>query len=113
MSEASTNKGEVLFEIINLTTDSPGKESLGYLYSPNGYYDGCVTKSFYNFLKKDNDDVRLKIINVATKAQGYSSSVYGRGYVNKYQPQQGEGRSVLKKNIRNYSRRSTRTRSSM
>ena len=91
VSEAFTNKGEVLFEIINLTTDSPGKESLGYLYSPNGYYDGCVTKSFYNFLKKDNDDVRLKIINVATKAQGYSSSVYGRGYVNKYQPQQGEG----------------------
>lgn len=91
VSEASTNKGEVLFEIINLTTDSPGKESLGYLYSPHGYYDGCVTKSFYNFLKKDNDDVRLKIINVATKAQGYSSSIYGRGYVNKYQPQQGEG----------------------
>ena len=85
------NPGEVLFEIVNLTTDSPGKESLGYLYSPGGYSDGCVTASFYNFLSKDKDDVRLKVINVATKANYSSSSVYGRGYVNKFQPQQGEG----------------------
>lgn len=84
------NQGEVLFEIINLTTDSPGKESLGYLYSPSGYSDGCVTASFYNFLSKDQNDVRLKVINVATKANYSSSSIYGRGYVNKFQPQQGE-----------------------
>lgn len=89
VSAASTNKGEVLFEIINLTTDSPGKESLGYLYSPSGYADACVTASFYNELSKDPNDVRLKVINVAEKKQ-YSSSIYGRGYVNKYQPQQGE-----------------------
>ena len=90
VSAASSNKGEVLFEIINLTTDSPGKESIGYLYSPGGYADACVTVSFYNYLSKDKDDVRLKIINVATKKQGYSSSIYDRGYVNKFQPQQGE-----------------------
>ena len=90
VSAASTNKGEVLFEIINLTTDSPGKESLGYLYSPGGYADACVTASFYNYLSQDKDDVRLKIINIATKKQGYSSSIYDRGYVNKFQPQQGE-----------------------
>ena len=90
VSAASTNKGEVLFEIINLTTDSPGKESLGYLYSPSGYADACVTASFYNELSKDPNDVRLKVINVAEKKQYSSSSIYGRGYVNKYQPQQGE-----------------------
>lgn len=90
VSAASASKGEVLFEIINLTTDSPGKESLGYLYSPGGYADACVTASFYNLLSKDPNDVRLKIINVATKSQYSSSSIYGRGYVNKYQPQQGE-----------------------
>lgn len=84
------NRGEVLFEIVNLTTDSPGKESLGYLYSPSGYSDGCVTASFYNHLCEDPNDVRLKVIKVAAKGQ-YSSSVYGRGYVNKFQPQQGEG----------------------
>jgi len=90
VSETSAHKGEVLFEIINLTTDSPGKESLGYLNAPGGYADACVTVSFYNYMQKDPDDVRNKIINVATKKQGYSSSIYDRGYINKYQPQQGE-----------------------
>ncbi len=97
-NDASKQKpGEVLFEIINLTTDSPGKESLGYLYNPSGYADGCVTVSFYNYLSKDKDDVRLKIINVATKDKYSSSSVYGRAFVNKYQPQQGE--NVMDANI--------------
>lgn len=90
-NDASKQKpGEVLFEIVNLTTDSPGKESLGYLYSPGGYADGCVTASFYNLMLKNAKDVRLKIINVATKDKYSSSSIYGRAFVNKFQPQQGE-----------------------
>lgn len=90
-NDASKQKpGEVLFEIVNLTTDSPGKESLGYLYAPDGYADGCVTASFYNMMLKDANDVRLKIINVATKDKYSSSSIYGRAFVNKFQPQQGE-----------------------
>ncbi len=90
-NDATASKpGEVLFEIINLTTDSPGKESLGYLNSPSGYSDACVTCSFYNFLSEDPNDVRLKIINVAQKPTYTSSSVIARGYVNKYQPQAGE-----------------------
>ena len=91
VTASSNYKGEVLFEIINLTTDSPGKESLGYLYSPGGYADACVTASFYNELQKDPKDVRNQIINVAEKKKYSSSSIYGRGYVNKFQPQQGEG----------------------
>ena len=39
---------------------------------------------------KDANDVRLKIINVATKDKYSSSSIYGRAFVNKFQPQQGE-----------------------
>lgn len=88
---SALNPGEVLFEIVNLTTDSPGKESLGYLNSPDGYYDVCVTASFYNEMVKDKNDARYKIINIATKGKYESSSIYGRGYINKYQPQQGEG----------------------
>lgn len=38
--------GEVLFEIVNLTTDSPGKESMGYLNSYDGYDDMCITSFF-------------------------------------------------------------------
>lgn len=75
-----TKRGEVLFEIINLTDDSPGKESLGYLHNPNGYSDIAVTGSFYKLLTEDPNDVRAKLISISGK----------RGYVNKYQPQEGE-----------------------
>ena len=87
VNASSAHKGEVLMEVINLTTDSPGKESLGYLNSPSGYGDEAVTASFYNLLSKDSKDVRLKLINI-TK---------GWGYVNKYQPQQGE--NIMDANI--------------
>ena len=78
--DSSANKpGEVLFEIVNLTTDSPGKEALGYL-SGTGYKDYCVTASFYNLMASDSKDVRNKIFKVSSKI----------AYVNKYQPQEGE-----------------------
>lgn len=76
-----SNPGEVLFEIVNLTTDSPGKESMGYLSSYSGYSDLCITCSFYQLLKQDPNDVRLKILS-------FDKTYYA--YVNKYQPQQGE-----------------------
>ena len=72
--------GEVLFEIVNLTTDSPGKESLGYLNSGSGYKDYCLTISFYNLLASDSKDVRNQVIKISSKVP----------YVNKYQPQEGE-----------------------
>mgnify|MGYP002626419746 CR=1 FL=1 len=75
----ASNPGEVLFEIVNLTTDSPGKEALGYL-SGTGYKDYCVTASFYNLMASDSKDVRNKIFKVSSKI----------AYVNKYQPQEGE-----------------------
>lgn len=78
---SASNPGEVLFEIVNLTTDSPGKESMGYLNSYNGYDDMCITCSFYQFLKQDPKDVRLKLLSFDKKYYAY---------VNKYQPQQNE-----------------------
>lgn len=77
---SASKPGEVLFEIVNSTTDSPGKESLGYLHSGSGYKDLCVTGSFYKLLSSDSKDVRLKLISIASKI----------GYCNKYQPQEGE-----------------------
>lgn len=73
--------GEVLFEIVNLTTDSPGKESMGYLNSKDGYDDMCITCSFYHLLSQDPDDVRLKLLKL-------DKTYYA--YVFKYQPQQNE-----------------------
>ena len=73
-------KGEVLFEIVNTTDDSPGKESLGRLHSPSGYKDICLTSSFYALLNEGPDDVRLKLLEYSSK----------RAFVKKYQPQDGE-----------------------
>lgn len=78
---SASNPGEVLFEIVNLTTDSPGKESMGYLNSKDGYDDMCITCSFYQFLKEDPNDVRLKLLSFDKKYYAY---------VFKYQPQQNE-----------------------
>ncbi len=49
---SASNPGEILFEIVNLTTDSPGKESMGYLNSYNGYDDMCITCSFLSIIKE-------------------------------------------------------------
>lgn len=77
-SEASDRApGEVLFEIINETTDSPGKESMGFLNSSSGYDDMCVTSSFYNLIREDPDDVRIKLMKSDRKRYEY---------VFKYQP---------------------------
>lgn len=80
--------GEVLFEIVNLTTDSPGKESMGYLNSKDGYDDMCITTSFYELLKEDPDDIRLKLLISDKKRYLYAY---------KYQPQEGE--SITDANI--------------
>lgn len=72
--------GEVLFEIVNLTVDSPGKESMGYLCSSKGYKDLILTSSFYQMLKSDPQDVRNKLYVVSSKV----------AYINKYQPQGNE-----------------------
>lgn len=85
---SKSKPGEVLFEIVNLTTDSPGKESMGYLNSKDGYDDMCITCSFYHFLMEDPDDVRLKLLS-------FDKTYYA--YVFKYQPQQGE--SITDANI--------------
>ena len=69
-----------MFEIVNTTDDSPGKESLGRLHSPSGYKDICLTSSFYALLNEDPDDVRLNLLEYSSK----------RAFVKKYQPQDEE-----------------------
>lgn len=77
---SSIKRGEILFEIVNIPDDSPGKESLGYLHNGNGYADIVLTGSFYNMLQEDKNDVRNKLISIVSKY----------AYINKYQPQEGE-----------------------
>ena len=77
---SASDPGETLLEVINLTEDSPGKEALGYLHRGRGYKDIICTSSFYDMLTKDKNDVRTKLLTVASK----------RAYCNKFQPQENE-----------------------
>lgn len=77
------NPGETLFEIINLTDDSPGKEALGYLYDDYGYYDIICTSSFYSLLSSDSKDVRNSIAPISSKRTK-------RVFIKKYAPQGSE-----------------------
>ena len=79
---ASGDPGEVLFELVNLTVDGVGKESLGYLCLSTGYDDYCLTSSFYELMQEDPDDVRNKAYTVVEKTK--------RAYIAKYQPQNGK-----------------------
>lgn len=66
---------EVFFEVVNLLTDGPGKEGIGYLCSPDGYKDIILTSSFYDFMQQDKNDVRFKMIEVVSK-RAYCSAKY-------------------------------------
>lgn len=77
---SASEPGEVLFEIVNTTVDSPGKESMGYLCWRSGYSDMILTSSFFGLLSEDPDDVRNKVYEI------YKA----KAYINKYQPQKGE-----------------------
>ena len=61
--DASASKpGEVLFEIVNLTTDSPGKESMGYLNS----YDGYAYVNKYQPQREENiEDANIPLIRLS------------------------------------------------
>ena len=72
---------EVFFEIVNLITDSPGKESIGYLCSSSGYKDMILTSSFVAFLQQDKDDVRYQMFKISSK----------RAYIQKYPGENGDG----------------------
>lgn len=82
MAWSEAFSSEVLFEIVNLLTDNPGKESIGYLCSPDGYKDMILTGSFYDFMMQDKDDVRFKMIDIVSK-RAY--------YTNKYPGENGDG----------------------
>lgn len=76
---------EVLFEIVNITTDGPGKESMGYLCSKDGYGDMILTTGFMALLQEDKNDIRHKAIKRITDSK--KNVTY---YINKYQPEGGE-----------------------
>lgn len=79
---ASSDPGEVLFELVNLTVDGVGKESIAYLCLQRGYDDYCLTSSFYELMQEDPDDVRNHAYTVDSKTK--------RAYIAKYQPQNGK-----------------------
>jgi hypothetical protein len=57
---------ESIFEIINTISDSPGFNSLGHFFVPDGYADALVPEDLINTY--DPDDVRLSVIIAGTKS---------------------------------------------
>lgn len=74
---------ETLFELVNLVTDRAGNNGIGYLCWDRGYDDIILTKSFWDFLKSDVNDVRLQITTKGTKKPSSKSyNVYILKYAN-------------------------------
>lgn len=60
---------ELLFEIVNLTTDSPGKSSIGYLCTK---YNLIATEKYWKKYMKDNtDDVRNQMVSTASSSKPF------------------------------------------
>lgn len=76
--------GEYLFELVNLTIDGVGKESIAYLTWEDGYDDYCLTSSFYEIMQEDSKDIRNTAYTLGKK--------YKRAYINKYLPQGDKAR---------------------
>lgn len=76
--------GEYLFELVNLTVDGVGKESIAYLTWEDGYDDYCLTTSFYEIMQKDPNDIRNTAYIVSEKNK--------KAYINKYLPQGDKAR---------------------
>lgn len=59
---------EFLFEIVNLTTDSPGKNSIGYHYRK---FNMIATTSFFkNYLAK-SEDIRKSVVSTDSSSKPY------------------------------------------
>jgi len=66
---ATPFNSELLFEIVNLTTDSPGKSSIGYLSTK---YNLIATEKYWKDYMKDNsDDVRSQMVSTASSSKPY------------------------------------------
>lgn len=70
---------ELLFEIVNLTTDSPGKSSIGYLCTK---YNLIATEKYWkNYMKGNKNDVRSQMVSAESSSKPYCL---------KYPPQGGK-----------------------
>lgn len=72
---------ESLFELVNLITDNGGNDGIPYLLWDKGYDDIIITKSFYDVLSSDKNDVRNLLTTKGTKKP--SSKTYNC-YILKY-----------------------------
>lgn len=66
---ATPFNSELLFEIVNLTTDSPGKSSIGYLCTK---YNLIATEKYWKkYMKNKSDDVRSQMVSTASSSKPF------------------------------------------
>lgn len=78
----NTFSSESLFEVVNLSTDNSGVNSLGYFYEQAGYGEGLATEDLYNQYKPN--DIRRSLIQVGERKSSnvvFESPAY---FVKKY-----------------------------
>lgn len=64
---------ENLFELVNIITDRTGNDGIGYLLWDKGYDDIILTRSFWDVLNSDVNDVRIKLTTKGTKSPSSKS----------------------------------------
>lgn len=68
---------ELLFEIVNLTTDSPGKSSIGYLCTK---YNLIATEKYWKkYMKNKSDDVRSQMVSTASSSKPFCMKYPAQG----------------------------------
>lgn len=66
---ASPFNKELLFEIVNLTTDSPGKSSIGYLSTK---YNLIASEKYWKkYMKNNTKDVRSQMVSVESSSKPF------------------------------------------
>lgn len=92
-SKAGTS--EVLFEIVNASNDDwVDRESIGYLYSEDGYNEAIMTKAFVDLMGSEYpNDVRNGVMLGSVKVEDPSTLDWGTSkvYINKYPGREGSG----------------------
>ncbi len=73
---ATPFNSELLFEIVNLVTDSEGKSGVGYYYEK---YNMIATDKFYKNYLKNSNDVRKELVSSASSSRPYCKKFPAQG----------------------------------
>lgn len=74
---------EVLFEVVNTTSDRAGNDGIANLMRRSGYNDIVLTNDFLTLLEEDPDDIRHSVTLLETSSSSFNTTrkIYLRKYI--------------------------------